>query len=101
MYHRDERYAAKEREDREETRFARDRFSLPTGDEDDDDDDEAAAVATVRADGGRKSEKESSGERDTERANRGGGRGGGMPVKVVNRIPRNLCVIYGDLRRAV
>lgn len=60
MYHRDEKYAAKEREDREETRFARDRFSLPTGDEDDDDDDEAA-VATVRADGGRKSGKESGG----------------------------------------
>lgn len=74
MYHRDEKYAAKEREDREETRFARDRFSLPTGDEDDDDDDEAA-VATVRADGGRKSEKESSGERDTERAT-GEGEGG-------------------------
>lgn len=27
--------------------------------------------------------------------------GEGMPVNVVNRILRNLCVIYGDLRRAV
>lgn len=48
------RQAAKEGEDREETsRFARDRFSLPTGNDDDD--------RFARRNGGRKSRKGSQG----------------------------------------
>ena len=106
VYHRGEKYASNAK-DEEETRFARDRFSLPTGGDSDGSD-------RSRADGGkknlerswvasrereRKREREREREREKERKRKRGGTG--MPVNVVNRIPRNLCVIYGDLRRAV
>lgn len=86
LYHRREKYASnvEEREDEEETRFARDRFSLSTGGD---------------SDGGSRSRADAR-EENLERS-WVAGRRTGMPVNVVNRMPRNLCVIYGDLRRAV